>query len=378
MQRDCGHRLRGEVDRERCDAQQVPVGRGRDHADDDHRADRERGQRGIRGRCSPQPNEETRNHQQEHQQQPDAGQIGRAQLICEGRSEGSLQFSPGLVQTGVGVLGCQRAGQHQLQQHHAADEGDVRRRDLPAVSTPPATAQIEQLRHPNRGHDGETFAAHVEHVRGRHAEDDQLPASGQVEWLVVTQPIEPPQRERERGHVRELADDLVGVEQVGKGGSHRGHCRKREPLAHPAANHGVEAPQEPDQACHLEQLEFRIVETEQSIERGEEQREAPRVHVGAESGFRRVVHVEVVVRDDLPDVAVEEALRLAQVQREVVAPRVTVAVHADGAACDEHTECDERPTLTQPRPNVRPPFVRNHACDYGANMDLVPLTPDQW
>ena len=77
------------------------------------------------------------------------------------------------------------------------------------------------------------------------------------------------------------------------------------------------------------QLQAVVVEAPQVDERRQQQRPAPRVGDRAE-GAGRVEDREAVVGDDLGDVAVEQAARLAQVEGEVVALGVTVAVQRDG------------------------------------------------
>ena len=101
---------------------------------------------------------------------------------------------------------------------------------------------------------------------------------------------------------------------------------------------------------HLEQLQPVVVVAPQVDERRQQQRPAPRVGDRAERPAG-VDDREPVVGDDLGDVAVEQAAGLAQVQGEVVALGVAVAVQGDGdgpPAGDDDGEDDrpdERPAL---------------------------------
>ena len=83
------------------------------------------------------------------------------------------------------------------------------------------------------------------------------------------------------------------------------------------------------EAGHLDELEPVVVQPPQVHERGQQQRPAPRVGVRAEAAAR-VEHREAVVGDHLGHVAVEDAAGLAQVEREVVALGVAVAMQGDG------------------------------------------------
>ena len=114
------------------------------------------------------------------------------------------------------------------------------------------------------------------------------------------------------------------------------------PRPDPAAHDAVDEHDPDAEAGDLDQLQPAVVEAPLLDERRQQEREAPRVgdraeaEVGVEDG-------EAVVGDDLGRVAVEDAAGLAQVQREVVALVVAVAMQVDGedgAGDDDDAEGD--------------------------------------
>ena len=100
---------------------------------------------------------------------------------------------------------------------------------------------------------------------------------------------------------------------------------ERQQATGSAADDAVDEHEPGTEAGHLDQLEVVVIEAPQMDERRQQQRPTPRVGVRAEAPAG-VDHGEAVVSDDLPKVAVEDALGLAQIEREVIALGMPVAV----------------------------------------------------
>jgi hypothetical protein len=171
------------------------------------------------------------------------------------------------------------------------------------------------------------------------------PASAARSRNVASISWPPPHEQGDRHEVRELGQQLVGVDQERVRGAEHGDDRERHRASGSPADDAVHEHEPRAQQRDLDELQAVVVETPEVDERRQQEGPAPRVADRAEAVVR-VEHREPVVGDDLMGVAVEDAARLAEVQREVVALRVPVAVERDrGDRRDQHQTAEgERPS----------------------------------
>ena len=157
----------------------------------------------------------------------------------------------------------------------------------------------------------------------------------------VHHPVEPPDHDGDSEHVRVLGEQLVGVHEVDVRRGEHGRQREGDDAPGPAPDDAVVQHQPGGEHGDLDELEAVEVDAPEAHERRQQQRPAPRVD---RRGHRRaVVEEEPVVGDDVGDVALEQALGHADVQRPVVAGRVAAAMEVDGderGAEDEQREQD--------------------------------------
>ena len=153
-----------------------------------------------------------------------------------------------------------------------------------------------------------------------------------------------------------LGEQLVSVaEQHRRGGEHGGDAKGQQATG-PAAHDAVDEHEPRAETGHFDELEPVVVQPPQVHERRQQQWPAPRVGVRAEAAAG-VEHGEAVVGDHLGHVAVEDAAGLAQVEGEVVALGVAVAMQGDGEP-GTHGDHDAEGDPARQRPAAAPrPFV---------------------
>ena len=176
------------------------------------------------------------------------------------------------------------------------------------------------------------------------SEHDQLTSGRADQWPSHLDAVHPPDERGDDRRVRILRQQLVGVhEQRRRGGDDGGDSERQQPPG-ASADDAVDQDQPDAERRHLEQLQAVVVEPPPVDERCQHQRPAPRIGDRAEDR-PGVDDAEAVVGDDVADVAVEQAARLAQVQREVVALGVPVAVqqHGRDGSTDDDGHEGERP-----------------------------------
>ncbi len=133
----------------------------------------------------------------------------------------------------------------------------------------------------------------------------------------------------------ELGEELVGVDEEHGRRSDDGHDGERRQAADAAPHDAVQQHQPDHEDGDLDEFEPVVVVAPQVDERRQQQGPTPGIGQRAE-GSVRIEDREPVVGEHGSDVAVEEAAGLAQVQSEVVALRVAVAVqlHREDAGTD--------------------------------------------
>ena len=216
----------------------------------------------------------------------------------------------------------------------ATTNESVRRGRSPATAATagPSAAQsdeLDELHDRDHADEDDALAADVEGDGGEHAEHHELRVGAVEHAAAGRDPVEPPHEDGDGEGVGILGEQLVGVRQQHRRGGEDGRDGERQQAPGPPADDAVDEHQPGAEAGHLDELQAVVVEAPQVDERRQQQRPAPRVGVRAEAPAG-VDHREAVVGDDLADVAVEDAAGLAQVEREVVALGVAVAVQGDG------------------------------------------------
>ena len=121
---------------------------------------------------------------------------------------------------------------------------------------------------------------------------------------------------------RELGENLVRPTDVDDRRAEQGANQRRGPSPGAGLDQPVHAREEPEEREDRDQLELGVVDAPERDDRGEHEREAPRIDQRAEAVPPRVVDRVAVVGDDLADVAFRDPPCLVDVEREVVAPVV--------------------------------------------------------
>ena len=251
---------------------------------------------------------------------------------------------------GVAVVGEQRRRQQQLEQRGRHGEGQVRRdQGVPAVLDPLGDRarpdrpvdrrdEIAQLHDGDDPEEHQALTANVEDHRDQCAEDDEVEAARRQQRRSGADPVVPPDEHGDSSQVRELGQQLIGVDEEHRCRPDDGDDRERSHAPDPASHDAVQQHQPHAEHGDLDQLQPVVVVAPQVDERRQQQRPTPRVGQRAEGGIG-VEDGEAVVGEHRADVAVEQAAGLAQVQREVVTLGVAVAMQLDRQRrCAQHDD----------------------------------------
>ena len=231
------------------------------------------------------------------------------------------------------VVREQHRRHQQLEPGDGHDEREVRRADRPPRQRARFIAaqldQLDELHDHEHADEHDALPAHVEGDGGEDAEHHELSHRRPEHPAASGNAIEPPHEDGEGKGVGIFGQQLVGVAEQNRRGGQDSRDPECQQATGPAADDAVDEHEPGTEAGHLDELQVVVVEAPQVDERREQQRPAPRVGVRAEAPAG-IDHREAVVGDDLSEVAVEDALGLAQIEREVVALGVAVAVQGDG------------------------------------------------
>ena len=201
----------------------------------------------------------------------------------------------------------------------------------------------------------QAFASRAERQRDDEAEDDEVGAFVAFDQVASSDAVHPHEGERGDERERELGENLVRPADVDDRRAEQGANQRRGPAPGAGLDEPVHAREEPEEREDRDQLELGVVDAPERDDRGEHEREAPRIDQRAEAVPPRVVDRVAVVGDDLADVAFRDPPRLVDVEREVVAPVVPGLdenAAQDGGA-EKHD--DDRPVaavLVQEQPDA--------------------------
>ena len=378
---DVEQQHRHEEHDERGDLHVVPRHHSQVRADHQHRRQAEHGQRDVAPRCL-HAGDDGADRRQHDQPAPEHRRLAQPELADEvGRVLRAVPSIRAVVQTpqpcgdeapAVAVVGDQRRRQEQLERHRPGGERQVRREQgLPRQPAPPwkprtvgtvgsAGDEVDELGSGDGEHQHQPLAAHVVGGDGQQAEDDQVAGRRGSEPAPVHHPVEPPDRHGDGEHVRVLGEQLVGVDEVHVGRGEHGRQGEGDDAPGAAPDDAVVQHQPGGEHGDLDQLEAVEVDAPDTHERRQQHGPTPRIDRWRDR--RAVVEQESVVGDDVGDVALEQALGHAHVQRPVVARSVAPAMQVDGdegGAEDEQREQNAGHSSARDHPAEprRPPFV---------------------
>ena len=209
-----------------------------------------------------------------------------------------------------------------------------------------------QLGGDDRAHHRQPFASDGERGRARQTDDDQ----GRHAAAFVDQrarfgdAIEAHERDTDHRQERPLRLDQLGPAQQQRRDRHGGDADQRRSEADAPAGERVPAAGEQAGAQHRHDRQLVDVDADDGDEGGEDQRKAPRVERRAELRAVAGVDGELVLDQHAVGVAVEQSLRLADVERPVVPPPVPGAVggvHDDGERSDDERQHRRRPVFAE-------------------------------